>query len=71
MRVPTFNGAHDGFHDYLADMDYYFDCYMFDKHKVQFVRMRLVGPTRISWTKWKESVLEIYGLYRDIGRYKG
>lgn len=48
MRVPTFNGAHDGFHDYLADMDYYFDCYMFDKHEVQFVRMRLVGPTRIS-----------------------
>ena len=39
------------FSDWMADLDYYFDCYRFTKEcRIRFARMKLTGSVRIYWT---------------------
>ena len=54
------------FSDWMADIDYYFDCYKFiEESKIWLARMRFTGPARIYWTLVKR-VHEAWGFYRVL-----
>ena len=53
LADPKFDGYLDFrvFSDWLADMECHFNCYkMFVVRKIRFVRVRLLGLSKIYWT---------------------
>ena len=58
VDVASFDGKIDAttFSDWLVAMENYFDWYeMFDVERVQFAKMKLVGPARKFWQTTHES----------------
>jgi len=50
INPPTFNEILNSknFSDWMADLDYYFDWYMFtEESRVRFVKMKLSGSAKI------------------------